>query len=146
MAFTGDNGLCRESPRVPKAELSVTERERIVKSHLPDRPRAKNRTAKQKPRPIRTFLKSQFYFLIYFLTTIFFSIYIRFRASYHAVVDRILAILYHHHRTPELIQKDVRGLSQLPEHLSGILTLRRQNDALEVLMDEVAELAAWSSW
>ena len=145
MAFTTDNGLCREGPHVPGGELSVVERARIIKSHLPDRPRAKKRPAKQKPRPIRTFLKSQFYYLIYFLIHIFFSIYIRFRASYHAVVDRILAILYYHHRTPELIQKDVQGLSQLPEHLSVVLTLKRQDDALEVLMDEVAELTAWSS-
>jgi len=59
------------------------------------------------------------------------------------VVDRILAIVYHHHRTPELIRKDVRGLKRIPEHLSVVLTLRTEDDSLAVLMDEVAELAAW---
>ncbi|KAK2859892.1 hypothetical protein FQN49_004606, partial [Arthroderma sp. PD_2] len=72
-------------------------------------------------------------------------IYTRIRQSYNAIVDRFLAILYYHHRTPELIRKDVRGLSRLPEHLSVVLTLRKDEDSLETLMDEVAELAAWSS-
>jgi len=66
--------------------------------------------------------------------------------AYHAVKDRILAILYYHHRTPELIQKDVKGLSRLPKHLSVILRLEdggRGGAALEALVDEVAEIAAW---
>lgn len=63
---------------------------------------------------------------------------------YHAVLDRILAVVYHHHRTPELIRKDVKNLDRLPEHLSVILSLRAGEDALAILMDEVAELAAWS--
>lgn len=66
--------------------------------------------------------------------------------AYHAVKDRILAILYYHHRTPELIQKDVKGLSRLPQHLSVILRLEdggRGGAALEALVDEVAEIAAW---
>jgi dehydrodolichyl diphosphate syntase complex subunit NUS1 len=57
-----------------------------------------------------------------------------------------LAILYYHHRTPELIQKDVKGLSRLPEHLSVILKLEdggRGGAGLEALVDEVAEIAAW---
>jgi hypothetical protein len=75
-----------------------------------------------------------------------FSVYIRFRMAFHAVKDRILAILYYHHRTPELIQKDVKGLSRLPKHLSVILRLEdggRGGAALEALVDEVAEIAAW---
>lgn len=57
-----------------------------------------------------------------------------------------MAILYYHHRTPELIQKDVKGLSRLPEHLSVILKLEdggRGGAGLEALVDEVAEIAAW---
>ncbi len=60
--------------------------------------------------------------------------------------DRILAILYYHHRTPELIQKDVKALSRLPKHLSVMLRLEdggRGGAALETLVDEVAEIAAW---
>jgi hypothetical protein len=66
--------------------------------------------------------------------------------AYHAVVDRIFAILYYHHRTPELIKKDVKGLKRLPEHLSVILTLEdggKTGAGLEQLVDEAAEIAAW---
>lgn len=55
-------------------------------------------------------------------------------------------MLYYHHRTPELIQKDVKSLKRLPEHLSVILKLEeggRGDAGLETLMDEVAEISAW---
>lgn len=60
--------------------------------------------------------------------------------------DRIFAILYYHHRTPELIQKDIKGLSRIPKHLSVILKLEdggKGGAVLEALVDEVAEVAAW---
>lgn len=55
-------------------------------------------------------------------------------------------MVYHHHRTPELIQKDVKGLSRIPEHVSVVLALEdggRGGAGLETLIDEVAEIAAW---
>jgi hypothetical protein len=55
-------------------------------------------------------------------------------------------VLYYHHRTPELIQKDVKGLKRIPEHLSVILKLEeggKGGASLEQLVDEVAEIAAW---
>ena len=74
----------------------------------------------------------------------FFSVYIRLRQGYHAIGDRIFSILYYHHRTPELIRKDVKSLSRLPEHLSVILKLEDgSRGGLEALVDEVAEIAAW---
>jgi len=84
--------------------------------------------------------------LLYAIVHTVFSVYIRFRQAYHAIIDRIFAILYYHHRTPRLIQKDVKGLKQLPEHLSVILKLEdggRGGTGLEALVDEVAEIAAW---
>jgi dehydrodolichyl diphosphate syntase complex subunit NUS1 len=148
-----DTELYRKDTRTKGSTLSVADREKLVKKYLPEpnlrqRPQRSKKGKKgskpQKPQPIRTFLRSQFHFLVYFVIQIFFSIYIRLRQSYHAVIDRILAILYYHHRTPELIQKDVKGLSRLPEHLSVLLTLKREDEALEILMDEVAELTAWT--
>ncbi|ESZ92811.1 hypothetical protein SBOR_6798 [Sclerotinia borealis F-4128] len=68
------------------------------------------------------------------------------RQAYHAVKDRIFAILFYHHRTPGLIQKDVKGLERLPEHVSVILNLEdgaRGGAGLEALVDEVAEITAW---
>lgn len=38
----------------------------------------------------------------------------------------------------------MKNLDRLPEHLSVILSLRQEEDSLTILMDEVAELAAWS--
>lgn len=95
---------------------------------------------------VRKFLRFQLHALLYAIVHTIFSVYIRLRQAYHAVKDRILAILYYHHRTPELIQKDVKGLSRLPEHLSVILKLEdggKGGAELEALVDEVAEIAAW---
>lgn len=144
-----DTNIYRSDARARGSNLSAAEREKLLQKYLPDpairqKPQQGRGGKRKKPQPIRSFLKSQFHYLVYFIIQIFFSIYIRLRQSYHAVVDRLLAILYYHHRTPELIQKDMKGLSRLPEHLSVLLTLKRDDEALEILMDEVAELTAWS--
>lgn len=95
---------------------------------------------------IRPFLKQKFHFLIYFLVQLIYGIIIRFYHGWHALSDRIVAITHYHHRTPEYIQRDVKDLSRVPEHLSVVLHYHPENDgALETLMDEVAELAAWST-
>jgi dehydrodolichyl diphosphate syntase complex subunit NUS1 len=73
---------------------------------------------------------------------------VRSRIAYHAIIDRILATLYYHHRTPDLIRKDVRNLSRVPGHLSVILQVNSENDigaGLEQLVHEVSEIAAWSA-
>lgn len=162
MVSQTDREILRAEIRSRGDKLNAAERENLLKPYLPDpadlapssssSPRRSRATTsssqrRQKPRkkPIRTFLKSQLYRLTYAITHIFFGIVVRLLQAYHAVVDRVFAIVYHHHRTPELIRKDVRGLKRLPEHLSVILTLQKEDDALAVLMDEVAELAAWSA-
>jgi dehydrodolichyl diphosphate syntase complex subunit NUS1 len=91
-------------------------------------------------------LKNQLHALLFVIVHTIFSIYIRIRKACHAVVDRIFAILYYHHRTPELIKKDVKGLNRLPEHLSVILKFEeggKGGAGLEALVDEVAEVATW---
>ncbi|EEP76575.1 conserved hypothetical protein [Uncinocarpus reesii 1704] len=146
MAIFKDPGPPRSDART-HAQYSPAERERLIQPYLPEPriPPARSRSRKSRPKPIRTFLKNKLYYFVYFVIHIFFSIYIRLRQSYHAVVDRVLAICYYHHRTPELIRKDVRELDRLPEHLSAVLTMRKDEEGLEILMDEVAELVAWSS-
>ena len=95
---------------------------------------------------MRPFLKAKVHFLLYFIIQLIFGIYIRLRQIYDATIDRVIAILHYHHRTPEYIQKDVKNLGRLPEHLSVILQFRVEEDGgLEALMDDVAELCAWSS-
>ncbi|KAL4783871.1 Decaprenyl diphosphate synthase-like protein [Aspergillus varians] len=150
MVSKRDKELLRNNIRSRDVKLSATHREDIMKSYLPDPselPRWPPQRRKKLPRktPVRTFLKSQIHLVTYTFLHIFFGIAVRLVQSYHAVVDRILAIIYYHHRTPELIRKDVKGLDRLPEHLSVILSLRQEDDALPILMDEVAELVSWSA-
>lgn len=150
MVSKRDREFLRENIRSRGGKLSATDREDILKPYLPDPselPRWSPQRRKKLPRktPIRTFLKLQIHLIAYTFLHIFFGIAVRLVQSYHAVVDRILAIIYYHHRTPELIQKDVKGLDRLPEHLSVVLSLRKEDDALPILMDEVAELVSWSA-
>jgi dehydrodolichyl diphosphate syntase complex subunit NUS1 len=152
-----DSELHRRHHKSHARELSIEEREKLVKARLPPAPEPSTPTpasarrngahkgSRRRPKPIRSFLKSQLHVLTYFVVHLIFGIYMRLRQMYHAVLDRILALLYYHHRTPELIQKDVKNLSRLPEHLSVILTLKGEEDGggLEALMEDVAELSAW---
>lgn len=97
---------------------------------------------------VRRFLLRQYYQLVFVIIHVFFSIYIRLRQAYHAVANRIYSIYYYHHRTPELIRRDVKGLRKLPKHLSVILTLDdqgRRGAGLERLLNEVADVAAWTA-
>ncbi|RJE26542.1 di-trans,poly-cis-decaprenylcistransferase activity [Aspergillus sclerotialis] len=141
----------RDQDLLRGSKLSPADRENILKPYLPDpadllsRRQSQRRKKPLRKAPIRTFLRSQLHQLTYTLIHIFFGIAVRLLQTYHAVVDRIFAIVYHHHRTPELIRKDVKGLKRVPEHLSVILQLKKEDDALTVLMDEVAELTAWSA-
>ncbi|KAL8869152.1 MAG: hypothetical protein Q9174_004482 [Haloplaca sp. 1 TL-2023] len=125
-------------------KLSVQERERLIKPYLPPKPL--NVSKRPKSQPIRMFLRTQLHMLVFTLMHILFSIYIRFRQFYHSLVDRIYATLYYHHRAPELIKQDVRGLDKLPQHLSVILDLKEEEQGyagLEKLLDDVAEVSAW---
>lgn len=95
---------------------------------------------------VRRFLRKQFHLLVFTLIHAIFSLYIRIRHAYHAVTNRIYSVYHYHHRTPELIQSDVKGLRRLPKHLSIILTLEehsRGGAGLEKLVDEAADVAAW---
>ena len=134
---------------------------RILQPYLPTPPsRSPSRRSKIKSIPsiqlesptshsrlgVRKFFRNQLHALAYAIVHTIFSVFIRFRQAYHAVKDRIFAILYYHHRTPGLIQKDVKGLSRLPPHLSVILKLEdggKGGAGLETLVDEMAEIAAW---
>jgi dehydrodolichyl diphosphate syntase complex subunit NUS1 len=94
---------------------------------------------------MRSFLKKQVYLLLFTIIHSFFSVYLRFRKAYHATVDRIISIIYHHHRSPELIKKDVKNLDKLPQHMSIVLDLNEHEDGagLEQLVNDVGEVAAW---
>lgn len=133
-----------------RRELSKHERDALLRKYLPTKPiePPARRTPKKptRPKPLRDFLRSQAYILVYAIIHALLSIYLRIRRAYHAIFGRIWAILYYHHRTPELIRKDVRALSRLPEHLSVILDFDADDQGgagLEGLVNDVSEVAAW---
>ena len=148
MTLPRETQIFRQDARSKGSLLTPAQREDLIKPYLPRPVRTSKDAAPQKriSRPVRTFLRTQLHILVFTVIHTFFSIYIRLRQTYHVLRDRIFAILYYHHRAPELIQQDVKNLSRLPQHLSVILELKggsRDMAGLETLMDEVAELSAW---
>lgn len=141
--------------------LSIGEREALITKYLPtpeDFERARRQHQQQKlqkqnsahrtvrRRRIRPFLKQKLHFLLYWIIQSVFGIYIRLRQIASALFQKFIAIRHYHHRTPAYIQKDVKNLSRLPEHLSVLLRYDNSDDGgLETLLDEVAELSAWSA-
>ncbi|KAJ9636096.1 uncharacterized protein PV06_01234 [Exophiala oligosperma] len=138
--------------------LTAAEREKLLRPYLPAVPSPSSRmdngtstttsrhASKGHKRRIRPFLKTKLHALVFFLIQLFFGMYVRLRQIYHATLDRALAIRHYHHRTPEYIQRDVKNLDRLPRHLSVILKYKSEEDGgLEALVDEVAELSAWSA-
>ena len=151
MIASKETKIYRQDVRSKGASLSPTQREELLNPYLPAPPSSKSKASTPQNRmlqPIQTFLKQQLHLLVFTIIHALFSVYIRTRQIYHAVLDRVFAILYYHHRAPELIRQDVKNLSRIPRHLSVLLELKgeeRGTGGLEALMDEVAEIAAWCS-
>lgn len=148
MILSRETQLYRQDARHNGGFFTAKQREDLVKPYLPDPLFVPSAPAPRRrmSQPVRTFLKTQLHIFIFTVMHTFFSAYIRLRQTYHILLDRVFAILYYHHRAPELIRQDVKGLSRLPEHLSVILELTRDERGtagLEALLDEVAEISAW---
>lgn len=137
--------------------LSAQQREQILKPFLPDSKdemqpnRDSDQSTRHHPRPrrkpIRSFVKAALHIFIFNLMQAIFSVYHKVRKVYRKITSTIATVMYHHHRTPELIQKDVRGFKKLPNHLSIILSLdgRVDETTLETLVNEVCECVAWTA-
>lgn len=168
--------------------LSAHDREILLRPYLPGKdtnsqppPTAKrhksvpNKTRRHH-RSIRSTLAHLLHLFLFWTIHFVFDIYLRVRKLKNGVLDRVQATLYYHHRTPELIKRDVAGLRKVPGHLSCVLSLehsgkspRQQqqrgsevgyevevcdgqggvleedSQAIERLVQDVAEIAAWSS-
>ena len=134
--------------------MTIEERERLIAPYLPQsqtlskQSSQKVRTAKRRKQTGRDWVRTTLYLLVFNLIHTAFAIYIRVRRAYRTVAQRILAIVNYHHRTPELIRRDVKNLPELPRHLSVILDFdKRSRDgaALEGLVSDVCECAAWTA-
>lgn len=146
MVLSRETQIYRQDAKTKDPHLTPRQREELVKPYLPDPMHTPMESRRRISRPVRSFLKNHLHILVYNLIHLLFSIYVRLRKTYHVLLDRVFAILYYHHRAPELIRQDVKNLDRLPEHLSVILELKgeeRGTAGLEALMDEVAELSAW---
>lgn len=151
MVASRETNVYRQDARSKGTFLTPKQREDLLKPYLPAPPTSRSpapASRKRRLQPIQTFLKQQVHLLVFILMHTLFSVYIRIRQTYHVLIDRVFAILYYHHRAPELIRQDVKNLSRIPEHLSVILELKgkeRGTAGLEALVDEVAEISAWCS-
>ncbi|KAL9127911.1 MAG: hypothetical protein Q9217_003297 [Psora testacea] len=146
MVATRETLAYRQDAKTRHTLLTPQQREDLLKPYLPPPPKADPKTKKRSSQPVRGFLRNKVYLFVFTIIHVIFSVYIWIRQTYHVAFDRILAILYYHHRAPELIRQDIKGLSRLPEHLSVILELKGEDRGqadLETLMDEVAEICAW---
>ena len=146
MVFSKETQIYRQDVRQKGTFLTPKQREDLLKPYMPVSPPMAPVAQKRISQPVRSFAKNSLHLLVFTIIHAIFSIYIRIRQTYHIVLDRIFAILYYHHRAPELIRQDVKKLSRLPEHLSIILELKgeeRGAAGLGALMDEVAEISAW---
>jgi hypothetical protein len=129
----------REQPYLPSPARSKTRADSAA---------SKARKEKKTRLGVRRFLRRQYHALVFTIIHAFFSLYIRIRQAYHALANQWNVVFKNHHRSPEWIRRDVKGLRRLPKHLSVILTLedqRRSGAGLERLINEVADVAAWSA-
>lgn len=132
----------------------INEREKMLKPYLPRESimpkRPSSSSSNHGPRfhhrqRVRPAMRHIVHSLLFNLIHVIFSVYVRCRQIYHALLDRTFAVLYYHHRTPELIKRDVARLSRVPKHLSVILEVKDGRDGLEGVMGDACELAAWSA-
>ncbi|KAK5117557.1 hypothetical protein LTR62_004979 [Meristemomyces frigidus] len=136
--------------------MSAQGREKLLEPYLPavrqHKPLTLSHSTSQKrfhhKQRVRPVLQSLLHLLLFTLIHAVFSVYIRVRQVYHAIVDRTHAIAVYHHRTPEHIRRDVKRLSKVPQHLSVVLELQPEGtkkDRLESLVNEACEVTAWSA-
>ncbi|KAF2705250.1 di-trans,poly-cis-decaprenylcistransferase [Pleomassaria siparia CBS 279.74] len=136
--------------------ITPKEREAMLQPFLPEPPTSpsipskaqieKASHKKKKVGPIRSFA----HFVIYHIIAFIFSVFFRFRRAWRLVKSKVVALLKYHHRTPEFIQRDVKHLDRLPQHLSVILDLHDNDEdqgsaGLEGLVNDVCEIAAWTA-
>jgi hypothetical protein len=96
---------------------------------------------------LRRFLRNQLHLLLFTFMHSIFSLYIKLRKAWHSISYSVRSVIYYHHRTPELIENDVRNLRKKPKHLSVILNMEEDGRAtdLERLVNQAADVAVWSA-
>lgn len=135
--------------RVIKKSTEALERERLILPRLGKSTETLERERLILPRlppiqPVRRPIHDLIFKLILASLYLVYSVYLKLRWTYHTALNRGFSILYYHHRTPQLIQQDVKEVKakgKLPKHLSVILEYEK--GGLDTLIDEVAEITCW---
>lgn len=83
-----------------------------------------------------------FYKIILILLQTLFSIWSRLYMLFFTINEYISVITKYHHRTPQIIRRDVRRLKKIPHHLAIILEYKKDG-GIELLIHQVAELSCW---
>lgn len=142
-------------------QITAEEREKLIRPYLPAVNDADSQPSEVRkpslprkhshghaPQRLRQLIKSALHIILYNLIQFIFSVYVRFRIAYHNVKYKVTSLMYHHHHAPEYIQKDIQGLSRLPQHLSVVLELDENDKSpagLEALVNDVCDVIAWSA-
>lgn len=145
-------------------QLSVEQREELLKPFLPSEPSdsekeaqrkkalrdRRQRAAQQSRKPLVGPIKTFLHLAIYHVVALLFSVFFRFRRAYRLVRGKVVSLLKYHHRTPEFIAHDVKDLEKLPKHLSVIVDYQEDDGSqgtagLEGLVNDVCEIAAWAA-
>ncbi|KAG4305057.1 hypothetical protein PORY_001732 [Pneumocystis oryctolagi] len=83
-----------------------------------------------------------FYKVVLIFLQITFTIWSRLYILCFTINEYISAITKYHHRTPQIIKRDVGKLKKIPHHLAIILEYKKDG-GLELLIHQVAELSCW---
>ncbi|KTW26573.1 ditrans,polycis-polyprenyl diphosphate synthase [Pneumocystis jirovecii RU7] len=83
-----------------------------------------------------------FYKIVLIFLQIAFTIWSRLYMLCFTINEYISAITKYHHRTPQIIKRDVGRLKKIPHHLAVILEYKKDG-GLELLIHQVAELSCW---
>ncbi|OWY43731.1 Undecaprenyl diphosphate synthase [Alternaria alternata] len=145
-------------------QLSVEQREELLKPFLPSEPSdsekeaqrkkalrdRRQRAAQQSRKPLVGPIKTFLHLAVYHVVALLFSVFFRFRRAYRLVRGKVVSLLKYHHRTPEFIAHDVKDLEKLPKHLSVIVDYQEDDGSqgtagLEGLVNDVCEIAAWAA-
>lgn len=144
--------------------LQPEERERIMNSLLPNTfsPDAAHSASSQVVssgkglnammisiiRVLRNLFLLLIFKLAFYALQLSFSLHSRFMLLCYGLRARLWSILYYHHRSSEIIRRDVAALPRLPRHLSVIVDLPQDckkggDHDWSQLLSDIAELCAW---
>ncbi|KAG4303704.1 hypothetical protein PCK1_000222 [Pneumocystis canis] len=83
-----------------------------------------------------------FYKMVLIFLQTMFTIWSRLYMLCFKINEYIFAIRKYHHRTPQIIKRDVGRLKKIPNHLAIILEYKKDG-GMELLIHQVAELSCW---